>query len=147
MTHRGPEWLRLEMVTPGWGSRGGLPGRGDQDGVQNELKRACCESVLLVGHIFLVSVCCQDGSAQAQSNLTFLSILKEPYQELAHMHPKDIANKLPRLISLIRIIWVNSPYYNTRERLTSLFRKVCGAGLDGRVLARWWCWPGSGLCI
>ncbi|XP_063098619.1 dynein axonemal heavy chain 2 isoform X4 [Cavia porcellus] len=66
----------------------------------------------------------QDGSAQAQSNLTFLSILKEPYQELAHMHPKDIANKLPRLISLIRIIWVNSPYYNTRERLTSLFRKM-----------------------
>ncbi|XP_006899240.1 PREDICTED: dynein heavy chain 2, axonemal [Elephantulus edwardii] len=67
----------------------------------------------------------QDGSHQAQSNLTFLSILKEPYQELAFMQPKDISNKLPKLISLIRIIWVNSPYYNTRERLTSLFRKVC----------------------
>uniref|UniRef100_H0V315 Dynein axonemal heavy chain 2 n=1 Tax=Cavia porcellus TaxID=10141 RepID=H0V315_CAVPO len=76
----------------------------------------------------------QDGSAQAQSNLTFLSILKEPYQELAHMHPKDIANKLPRLISLIRIIWVNSPYYNTRERLTSLFRKVCDCQYH---FARW----------
>lgn len=67
----------------------------------------------------------QDGSCQAQSNLTFLSILKEPYQELAFMRPKDISNKLPKLISLIRIIWVNSPHYNTRERLTSLFRKVC----------------------
>ncbi|XP_046278077.1 dynein axonemal heavy chain 2 isoform X2 [Marmota monax] len=66
----------------------------------------------------------QDGSRQAQSNLTFLSILKEPYQELAFMRPKDISNKLPNLISLIRIIWVNSPHYNTRERLTSLFRKM-----------------------
>lgn len=68
---------------------------------------------------------CQDGSRQAQSNLTFLSILKEPYQELAYMRPRDICSKLPKLINLIRIIWVNSPHYNTRERLTSLFRKVC----------------------
>ncbi|XP_047688045.1 dynein axonemal heavy chain 2 isoform X1 [Prionailurus viverrinus] len=66
----------------------------------------------------------QDGFQQAQSNLTFLSILKEPYQELAYMQPKDIPSKLPKLISLIRIIWVNSPHYNTRERLTSLFRKM-----------------------
>ncbi|XP_042138199.1 dynein axonemal heavy chain 2 isoform X2 [Peromyscus maniculatus bairdii] len=66
----------------------------------------------------------QDGSHQAQSNLTFLSILREPYQELAFMKPKDISDKLPNLISLIRIIWVNSPHYNTRERLTSLFRKM-----------------------
>ncbi|EDL10501.1 mCG120758 [Mus musculus] len=66
----------------------------------------------------------QDGSRQAQSNLTFLSILREPYQELAFMKPKDISEKLPKLISLIRIIWVNSPHYNTRERLTALFRKM-----------------------
>lgn len=50
------------------------------------------------------------------------------------MQPKDIASKLPRLISLIRIIWVNSPHYNTRERLTSLFRKVWVCrGRDVRV--------------
>lgn len=73
----------------------------------------------------------QDGSRQAQSNLTFLSILKEPYQELAYMRPRDICSKLPKLISLIRIIWVNSPHYNTRERLTSLFRKVCVCGAGG----------------
>lgn len=66
----------------------------------------------------------QDGSRQAQSNLTFLSILREPYQELAFMKPKDISDKLPKLLSLIRIIWVNSPHYNTRERLTGLFRKM-----------------------
>uniref|UniRef100_A0A8C6R755 Dynein axonemal heavy chain 2 n=1 Tax=Nannospalax galili TaxID=1026970 RepID=A0A8C6R755_NANGA len=76
----------------------------------------------------------QDGSRQAQSNLTFLSILREPYQELAFMKPKDISDKLPRLISLIRIIWVNSPHYNTRERLTALFRKVCDCQYH---FARW----------
>uniref|UniRef100_A0A8C5L4X8 Dynein axonemal heavy chain 2 n=1 Tax=Jaculus jaculus TaxID=51337 RepID=A0A8C5L4X8_JACJA len=76
----------------------------------------------------------QDGSRQAQSNLTFLSILREPYQELAFMKPKDISAKLPHLISLIRIIWVNSPHYNTRERLTSLFRKVCDCQYH---FARW----------
>uniref|UniRef100_A0A8C8ZZR2 Dynein axonemal heavy chain 2 n=1 Tax=Prolemur simus TaxID=1328070 RepID=A0A8C8ZZR2_PROSS len=76
----------------------------------------------------------QDGSGQAQSNLTFLSVLKEPYQELAFTRPKDISNKLPKLISLIRIIWVNSPHYNTRERLTSLFRKVCDCQYH---FARW----------
>lgn len=54
------------------------------------------------------------------------------------MKPKDISDKLPKLISLIRIIWVNSPHYNTRERLTGLFRKVCtwlqssGVGRGGR---------------
>uniref|UniRef100_F6YZ23 Dynein axonemal heavy chain 2 n=1 Tax=Monodelphis domestica TaxID=13616 RepID=F6YZ23_MONDO len=76
----------------------------------------------------------QDGSRQAQSNLTFLSILKEPYQELAVLQPKEIPSKFPLLLSLIRIIWVNSPYYNTRERLTSLFRKVCDCQYH---FARW----------
>ncbi|XP_053319883.1 dynein axonemal heavy chain 2 [Spea bombifrons] len=66
----------------------------------------------------------QDGSLQAQSNLTFLSLLKAPFEELTSLSLKDIPSKFPHLLSLIRIIWVNSPFYNTRERLTSLFRKV-----------------------
>uniref|UniRef100_A0A8C3P4G2 Dynein axonemal heavy chain 2 n=1 Tax=Chrysemys picta bellii TaxID=8478 RepID=A0A8C3P4G2_CHRPI len=76
----------------------------------------------------------QDGSEQAQSNLRFLSILKEPFQELSTLRPKDIPDKLPRLVSLVRIIWVNSPYYNTRERITALFRKVCDCQ---QHFARW----------
>nr|XP_060635826.1 dynein axonemal heavy chain 2 [Anolis sagrei ordinatus] len=66
----------------------------------------------------------QDGSEQAMSNLQFLSILKEPFQELATLRPKDIPEKLPHLISLVRIVWVNSPYYNSREKVTALFRKM-----------------------
>lgn len=58
------------------------------------------------------------------------------------MKPKDISEKLPKLISLIRIIWVNSPHYNTRERLTALFRKVgaaapCWQGSDSLADVRW----------
>ncbi|XP_073510575.1 dynein axonemal heavy chain 2 isoform X2 [Phyllobates terribilis] len=66
----------------------------------------------------------QEGSIQAQSNLSFLSLLKQPFEEMMSLKIKDIPSKLPRLLSLVRIIWVNSPYYNTRERLTSLFRKI-----------------------
>lgn len=55
------------------------------------------------------------------------------------MKPKDISDKLPKLISLIRIIWVNSPHYNTRERLTALFRKVWIPSVGGGSP----CWWGS----
>ncbi|XP_069805044.1 dynein axonemal heavy chain 2 isoform X1 [Dendropsophus ebraccatus] len=66
----------------------------------------------------------QEGSVQAQSNLSFLSLLKQPFEEMMSLKIKEIPDKLPRLLNLVRIIWVNSPYYNTRERLTSLFRKI-----------------------
>ncbi|XP_076026906.1 dynein axonemal heavy chain 2 [Genypterus blacodes] len=66
----------------------------------------------------------EDGSLQAQSNLSFLSMLKEPCEELAQLPPSQVAPKLRHIISLIRIIWVNSPYYNSRERITALFHKM-----------------------
>ena len=66
----------------------------------------------------------QDGSHQAQINLKFLSVLKDPCHELAEAYPKDIPPMLPRILSLIRMIWVNSEFYNTRERLTGILRKV-----------------------
>lgn len=66
----------------------------------------------------------QDGSHQAQSNLKFLSILKDPCHELADAHPKDIPPMLPNILNLIRMIWVNSEFYNTKDRLTGILRKV-----------------------
>ncbi|KAJ7369518.1 Dynein heavy chain 2, axonemal [Desmophyllum pertusum] len=66
----------------------------------------------------------QDGSAQAQSNLKFLSTLKEPCEELAQAQPKDIPAMLPKILNIIRIIWMNSEHYKSRERLTGLLRKV-----------------------
>jgi dynein heavy chain len=83
-------------------------------------------SPCLVPHALNVCVffSVQDGSAQAQSNLKFLSTLKEPCEELAEAKPKDIPAMLPKLLSLIRMIWMNSEHYKSRERLTSLLRKV-----------------------
>ncbi|XP_031567025.1 dynein heavy chain 2, axonemal-like, partial [Actinia tenebrosa] len=66
----------------------------------------------------------QNGSAQAQSNLKFLSILKAPCEDLAQAQPKDIPPMLPKILNSIRVIWVNSEHYNTAERLTGLLRKV-----------------------
>nr|XP_029501164.1 dynein heavy chain 2, axonemal-like [Oncorhynchus nerka] len=66
----------------------------------------------------------QDGSLQAQSNLSFLSLLREPCEEMAQLKPREVVPKLAHILNLIRLIWVNSVYYNTRERLTALFRKM-----------------------
>ncbi|KAG7496340.1 dynein heavy chain 2, axonemal [Solea senegalensis] len=66
----------------------------------------------------------QDCSLQAQSNLSFLSILKEPCEELTKLKPSEVAPKLQHIISLIRIIWVNSSHYNTSEKITGLFSKM-----------------------
>lgn len=60
----------------------------------------------------------------AASNLRFLSLLKDPCTELASADPKKIPDLLPNLFTVIRVIWVNSDHYNSRELLTGLFRKV-----------------------
>ncbi|CAB1351566.1 unnamed protein product, partial [Coregonus sp. 'balchen'] len=47
----------------------------------------------------------------------------QPCEEMAQLKPREVAPKLAHVLNLIRLIWVNSVYYNTRERLTALFRK------------------------
>ncbi|XP_068785621.1 dynein axonemal heavy chain 2, partial [Struthio camelus] len=64
------------------------------------------------------------GSDEARSNLRFLSVLEGPLRELAGLPPAAVPARLPRLLSLARVVWVNSPHYNTRERVTALFRKM-----------------------
>ncbi|RKO93650.1 dynein heavy chain and region D6 of dynein motor-domain-containing protein [Blyttiomyces helicus] len=66
----------------------------------------------------------QEGTIQAQDNLRFLSTLNDSCYVLAEAEPKSIPSILPKLLNCIRIIWANSRYYNSKERLTSLLRKV-----------------------
>lgn len=66
----------------------------------------------------------QEGMVQAQDNLRFLSTLTESCEQLSIAEPKKIASILPKLLNCVRIIWANSKYYNTKEQLTGLFRKV-----------------------
>ncbi|XP_072006034.1 dynein axonemal heavy chain 2 [Engystomops pustulosus] len=102
----------------------GISSQLDQPGVRHiELILALAKSSY-IGPFQKLSKQIQDGSVQAQSNLSFLTLLKQPFEEMMSLKIKQIPDKLPRLLSLVRIIWVNSPYYNTRERLTSLFRKI-----------------------
>ncbi|MEQ2167670.1 hypothetical protein GOODEAATRI_006509 [Goodea atripinnis] len=58
---------------------------------------------------------------QAESNLTFLSLLKNPCEELSQLQPRQIASKLRHIVVAIRTIWNNSPHYNSSERITGLF--------------------------
>ncbi|CAG5134523.1 unnamed protein product, partial [Candidula unifasciata] len=66
----------------------------------------------------------KEGSRQAESNLKFLSVLKDPCHELADAKPKDIPKLLPKILNLIRMIWVNSDFFNSREKLTGILRKM-----------------------
>ncbi|XP_076454460.1 dynein axonemal heavy chain 2-like [Babylonia areolata] len=73
----------------------------------------------------------QEGSRQAESNVKFLATLKEPCHQLGEATPAEIPALLPRILNLIRIIWVNSEFYRSREQLTGLLRKV-----SNQVIAR-----------
>jgi dynein heavy chain len=64
------------------------------------------------------------ASEEAISNLDYLGILIHPCTILRDSKVKDIPDQRPNLLSLIREIRLNSPHYNTLERLNSLLRKV-----------------------
>ncbi|XP_071333968.1 dynein axonemal heavy chain 2 [Trachinotus anak] len=66
----------------------------------------------------------QECSLQAQSNLSFLTILKEPCEEFSQFKPSQAAPKIQHIVRLIRIIWVNSKHYTTSERISGLLRKL-----------------------
>merc|ERR1712159_406791 len=50
--------------------------------------------------------------------------MEEPCKNLAKSDPSEIPGQLDKIVMVIRYIWEASKYYNTRERLTSLFRKL-----------------------
>lgn len=64
----------------------------------------------------------EHGTVEAKSNIEFLSILKDTCAELKTCTtPASVAQYLPKMMHLFRTIWLNSPYYNTRERISNLF--------------------------
>lgn len=77
-----------------------------------------------VGPFLKLSGLIKEGSRQAESNLKFLHVLKDPCAELADADPAAIPAMLPKILALVRMIWVNSEFYKTRERLTGLLRKL-----------------------
>ncbi|XP_055310759.1 dynein axonemal heavy chain 2 [Sitodiplosis mosellana] len=62
---------------------------------------------------------------RAQNNVRYLKLLIEPCSEITTADsPADIPMKLPRIINIIRFIWLNSGYFNTADLITKLFRYV-----------------------
>lgn len=66
----------------------------------------------------------QDHSRKAAENVKFLSLLKEPCEELARLRPREVAPKMKRIISLIYTIWANNQHYSSNERISDLFLMV-----------------------
>ncbi|CAF0814718.1 unnamed protein product [Didymodactylos carnosus] len=66
----------------------------------------------------------QSNTKRADNNLSFLMALKDPCHELADAKPSEIGRLLPKIVQLIRVIWINSEFYNRPELLTALFRKL-----------------------
>lgn len=80
--------------------------------------------IMMLLSSFLCGFAAQGCCDQAEVNVKFLSLLKEPCEELAQLKPKEVAPKLKHIISLIRIIWDNNSYYSSSERIIGLFHMV-----------------------
>lgn len=69
----------------------------------------------------------QDHSQKAAVNVKFLSLLKEPCEELGRLGPSEVAPKMKRIIQLIYTIWANNQHYGNGERSGDLFLMVLPA--------------------
>ncbi len=65
-----------------------------------------------------------EGYAEAVSNFHYLGILREPFEKVHESIMKEIPDQIQNILWLLRVIWLNSPYYNSRERLNGLFRRI-----------------------
>ncbi|XP_023311334.1 dynein heavy chain 2, axonemal [Anoplophora glabripennis] len=62
---------------------------------------------------------------ESHSNIEYLGVLVKPCEELEKTYsPKDFPDKLSKILHLIRYIWLNSPYFNTTEKITVLCRSL-----------------------
>ncbi|EDQ90997.1 uncharacterized protein MONBRDRAFT_20211 [Monosiga brevicollis MX1] len=68
-----------------------------------------------------------EGMSVSESNFKFLSVLADPCTRLNTLGLNAIPERLPELVDLVRMIWLHSQHYNSREQITSLFQKLSNA--------------------
>lgn len=62
---------------------------------------------------------------QAQDNIRYLKLLLGPSDEISSAaSPAVVPVKLPKIINIIRYIWLNAKYYNSPNSITKLYRFV-----------------------
>ncbi|XP_030382586.1 dynein heavy chain 2, axonemal, partial [Scaptodrosophila lebanonensis] len=68
---------------------------------------------------------CRHEMEEAMSNIKFLHILIEPCRRIDNAdNPTSLTELIPRIIHIIRYIWLNSEYYNRSDLITGLFRNL-----------------------
>ncbi|XP_043487243.1 dynein-1-beta heavy chain, flagellar inner arm I1 complex-like isoform X1 [Polistes fuscatus] len=64
----------------------------------------------------------QQKMLEARSNIEYLTLLKESCEGFKQCKtPSGLVPILPKIIHLCRTIWLNSPFYNTTEKMANLF--------------------------
>jgi dynein heavy chain len=73
-----------------------------------------------------LSILVDEGTLEAQDNLKFLSIISASCKELRDSDLKAITLLFPNMLNSVRLIWANSQFYHTKDRITGLLRKISG---------------------
>lgn len=73
-------------------------------------------------HLLFVRL--QEHSRKAAVNVKFLSLLKEPCEELGRLRPSEVAPKMRRLVQLVCTIWANNQHYGGADSTGELFLMV-----------------------
>lgn len=68
---------------------------------------------------------------EAKSNIEFLQIIKAPCENMQTLTPKVLPDVIMHILNLFRYIWINSPFYNTENKITTLCR-----GLSNQILVQ-----------
>ncbi|KAM9382937.1 dynein axonemal heavy chain 8 [Phaethornis superciliosus] len=120
----------------------------------DQIKGPTCRAVLnvmKVGHSKLLKMWqdldgrITDAANESKDNVKYLSILEKVCQPLYKYDLTSMTHGIPNLMNAIRMIHGVSKYYNTSERMTSLFIKItnqmvrtCRAYIQGGDLSGVW---------
>ena len=65
-----------------------------------------------------------ESLSEAKDNVKYLQTLEKYLEPLYAGNPENIKEALPALMNSIKMIHTIARYYNTTERMTSLFNKI-----------------------